>query len=72
VEKILNKRKVRGVDKYLVRWKDFTMENDTWEKKEYSENTKELVNKFEGRLEIECHKLHLACIFTTSGPIFTN
>jgi len=20
----------------------------------------------------ECHKLHSACIFTTSGPIFTN
>ena len=29
VEKILNKRKVRGRDKYLVQWKDFTAEGDT-------------------------------------------
>ena len=28
VEKILNKRKVRGVMKYLVHWKRFTVEND--------------------------------------------
>ena len=29
VEKILNKRKIRGVKKYLVRWKRFTAEHDT-------------------------------------------
>ena len=29
VEKILNKRKVQEIDKYLVRWKGFTVENDT-------------------------------------------
>jgi len=28
IERILNKRKIRGVDKYLVRWKGFTVEND--------------------------------------------
>jgi len=28
IEKILNKRKVRGVMKYLVHWKRFTAEND--------------------------------------------
>ena len=28
VEKILNKRKIRGVDKYLVRWKRFMAEHD--------------------------------------------
>ena len=26
VEKILNKKKIRGVEKYLVRWKGFTAE----------------------------------------------
>ena len=31
VEKILNKRKIRKVEKYLVRWKGFTVEGDTWE-----------------------------------------
>jgi len=28
IEKILNKRKIRGKDKYLVRWKEFTAEHD--------------------------------------------
>jgi len=50
VERILNKRKVRGAEKYLVRWKGFIAENDTWEKEE---NAKELVNEFEERLNAE-------------------
>jgi len=29
IEKILNKRKIRGIDKYLVRWKGFTAEHNT-------------------------------------------
>jgi len=29
VEKILNKRKMRGKDKFLVQWKGFTAEGDT-------------------------------------------
>ena len=29
VEKVLNKKKVRGVEKYLIRWKGFTVEGDT-------------------------------------------
>jgi len=29
VEKILNKRKEQGKNKYLVRWKGFTAERDT-------------------------------------------
>ena len=28
VGKILNKRKIRGTEKYLVRWKGFTVEHD--------------------------------------------
>jgi len=31
VEKILNKRKIRGKNKFLVWWKGFTAEGDTWE-----------------------------------------
>ena len=53
MEKILNKRKIRGVEKYLVQWKGFTAENDTWEKEEDLRNTKKLVNDFEERLEAE-------------------
>ena len=29
IEKILNKRKIRGVEKYLVCWKGFTAEYDS-------------------------------------------
>ena len=29
VEKILNKKKIKGVEKYLVWWKVFTAEGDT-------------------------------------------
>ena len=44
VEKILNKQKVREVTKYLVRWKEFTVENNTQEREEDLKNTKKLVN----------------------------
>ena len=47
VEKIMNKRKVRGRDKYLVRWKRCIAEEDTWESKENLRNTMELVEEFE-------------------------
>jgi len=47
VEQILNKRKVRGKDKYLVRWKGFTAESNTWEGRENLENAKEAVEEFE-------------------------
>ena len=47
VEKILNKRKVQGRDKYLVRWKGCTAEEDTWESKENLKNAMELIKEFE-------------------------
>jgi len=50
VEKILNKKKVQGIEKYLVCWKRFTVENDTWEKKEDLENARELVDEFKGKI----------------------
>ena len=34
VEKILNKRKVRKKDKFLVWWKGFIAERDTWESRD--------------------------------------
>ena len=46
MEQILNKRKVRGKDKYLVRWKGFTAESDTWEGRENLKNTQEAIKKF--------------------------
>ena len=53
VEKILNKRKVRGIIKYLVHWKMFTAKNDIWKKEEDLKNAKDLVNKFEERMNAE-------------------
>ena len=47
MERILNKRKVRGKDKYLVCWKEFTVESDTWEGRENLENAKETIKEFE-------------------------
>jgi len=47
VEQILNKKKMRGVVKYLIRWKGFTAEGDTWEKKENLKNAEELIKEFE-------------------------
>jgi len=46
VEKILNKKKIRGVEKYLIRCKGFTAEGDTWEKKENLKNAAELIEEF--------------------------
>ena len=47
VEKILNKQQIRGKDKYLVRWKGFTAESNTWEGRENLKNTKEAIKEFE-------------------------
>jgi len=53
VEKILNKRKVRRVVKYLVQWKGFTVEHDSWKRKEDLESTRKVVTEFEGRVNVE-------------------
>ena len=56
IKKILNKRKMRGVNRYLVRWKGFTAENDTWEKKKDLGHTRDLVDEFKERLGAEVRK----------------
>ena len=56
IEKILNKRKIRGIDKYLVRWKGFTAEHDTWEKKEDLRNAREVLEEFKGRMNAEVRR----------------
>ena len=47
MEKILNKRRIRGKDKFLVRWKGFTAEGDTWESRENLQNAGESLREFE-------------------------
>ena len=56
VEKILNKREVRGVMKYLIRWKRFTVENDIWGKEEDLENAKEIIAEFGKRISTEVRR----------------
>ena len=46
VEKVLNKKKMRRVEKYLVQWKGFTAERDTWERRENLKNAEELIEEF--------------------------
>jgi len=49
----LNKKKMSGVEKYLIRWKGFTAEGDTWERRENLKNAEELIEEFEkGGVEI--------------------
>ena len=56
VEKILNKRKIRGIKKYLVRWKGFTAEHNTWEKRNNLENAREALEEFKGRMNVEVRR----------------
>ena len=56
MEKILNKRKVRRVVKYLIWQKRFIVEHDNWEKEEGLENIKEIVAEFEERLDAEVRR----------------
>ena len=61
VEKILNKKKERAAVKYLVQWKRFTAENNNWKREENLKNAKEIVENFEGEMEIrKQEKLELA------------
>jgi len=57
VEKILNKKMVREKEKFLVRWKGYMVEKDTWENKENLKNAKELVEKFEKEYREEVKEL---------------
>jgi len=39
-----------------VRWKEFIIENNIWKKEKDLENAKELIDKFEGRIEAEVRR----------------
>ena len=57
VKKILNKRIVQRKEKFLVQWKGYTAEGDTWESRENLENAKELVKEFEREYREEAKEL---------------
>ena len=56
VEKILNKKKIKEVKKYLVQWKGFMAEGDTWERKENLKNAEEALEEFEERMSVEVRR----------------
>ena len=56
VEKILNKKKIRGVEKYLMQWKGFMVEENTWERKENLRNAEEALEEFEGRMNAKVRR----------------
>ena len=57
VEKILNKKKFREKDWYLVQQKGYMAEEDTWEPRENLGNTEDLVREFEEEYEKEIRQL---------------
>jgi len=73
IEKILNKRKIREVEKYLVWWKGFMAEGDTWGKKENLKNVGEALEEFEGRINVEIRrqeKIDMAVLWNTLDTNF--
>ena len=56
VKKILNKRKVWRVEKYLIFWNKFMVEYNTYKRKKDLRNTRKVVEEFEGRMSAEVRK----------------
>ena len=54
--KNLNKKKIKGVEKYLVWWKGFIVEGDTWERKESLKNAEETLKEFKERMNVEVRR----------------
>ena len=60
VEEILDRQERRGKTKYLVKWKGYTAEENTWEGLENLKNTMKKVEEFEkGRFEEEIWRIRM-------------
>lgn len=51
VESILEKRKIGGRTEYLIKWKDYSADENTWEPVENLRHSKELLRDFEEKLK---------------------
>jgi len=60
VEEILDMQERRGKIKYLVKWKEYTVEENTWEGLENLKNAREKIEEFKkGRFEEEIQRIKL-------------
>ena len=60
VEEILDRQERRGKTRYLVKWKGYTVEENTWEGLENLKNAMEKVEEFEkGRFEEEIRRIRM-------------
>jgi len=60
VEEILDRQERRGKMRYLVKWKGYTAEGNTWEELENLKNVMEKVEEFEkGRFEEEIRRIRM-------------
>jgi len=60
VEEILDRQEKRDKTKYLVKWKGYTVEENTWEKLENLKNVMKKVEEFEkGRFEEEIWRIRM-------------
>jgi len=57
VEKILNKRKFKGRNRYLVQWRGYMVEEDTWKPRKNLENIQELVDRFKEEYRKETRRI---------------
>ena len=51
VEKILDRKKIKGKYKYLIKWKGYSMDECTWEPLSSLENIKDYVEQFDAAIE---------------------
>ena len=47
---------MKEIEKYLVWWKEFIAEHDTWEKKKDLGNAKEVLEEFEERMDAKIRR----------------
>ena len=53
VEKIIDKKKIRGKDRYLVKWKGYPITQCTWEPLAHLENVMYMVNEFNSKFNMK-------------------
>ena len=51
VERILNRKKIKGKYKYLIKWKGYSMKECTWEPLSSLKNIKDYVEQFDAAID---------------------